>query len=119
MTILAYLLQSSLTWRGVDVRLKMSVATEEAARDALANMEALVGQMRTGATPEVIVGGDRKFGDVLRDSSRDADLVLLGMAEPGENFEEYLSKLRLRTAGLPTTLYVLGAQEIGYREVLK
>ena len=119
MTILAYLLQSSLNWRGVDVRLKMSVATEEAARDALANMESLVGDMRTGATPEVVVGGGRKFGEVLRESSRDADLVLLGMAPPGENFEEYMAKLRVRTEGLPTTLYILGAQEIGYSDVLK
>jgi amino acid transporter len=119
MTILAYLLQSSLNWRGVDVRLKMVVATDEAAREALPNLEALVGQMRTGATPEVIVGKGRSFGEIMRTSSRDADLVLIGMAEPDDEFEEYLSNLRERTAGLPTTLYVLGAQEIGYGDVLK
>ena len=119
MTILAYLLQSSLSWRGVDVRLKMVVASAEAASDALPNLEALVGQMRTGATPEVIVGGGRPFDEVMRGSSRDADLVLLGMAEPGDDFEQYLASLRLRTEGMPATLYVLGAQEIGYGEVLR
>jgi hypothetical protein len=118
MTILAYLLQSSLKWRGVEVRLKMAVPTEEAARGALENLEALVDRMRTGATPEVLVIGDRTFGEVLRDSSRDADLVLLGMADPDENFADYLAGLRARTEGLPATLYVLGAEEIGYSEVL-
>jgi len=119
MTILSYLLQSSLNWRGVEVRLKMSVPTEDAARGALANVEELVGEMRTGARPEVIVGGGRPFGEVLRESSASADLVLLGMAEPGEDFAEYLAGLRERTAGLPMTLYVLGAEEIGYSDVLK
>ncbi|MFV1987476.1 MAG: Na-K-Cl cotransporter [Gemmatimonadota bacterium] len=119
MTILAYLLQSSLNWRGVEVRLKMAVATEEAARGAFENVEQLVDQMRTGATPEVVVIGDRTFDAVLRDSSSDADLVLLGMAEPDENFVDYLAGLRQRTAGLPSTLYVLGAEEIGYSDVLR
>jgi amino acid transporter len=119
MAILAYLLQSSLNWRGVDVRLKMAVPTEDAARDALANVEALVDQMRTGATPEMVVMGDRSFDEVLRESSNDADLVLLGMAEPDDNFADYLAGLRRRTAGLPATLYVLGAEEIGYGDVLK
>ncbi len=118
MTILAYLLQSSMNWSGVEVRLKMAVSTEEAARGALENLEALVGRMRTGATPEVLVIGDRTFGEVLRESSKDADLVLLGMAEPDEGFADYLSGLRERTEGLPATLYVLGAEEIGYSEVL-
>ena len=119
MTILAYLLQASLNWRGVEVRLKMSVPTEDAARGALANVEALVGEMRTGARPEVIVGGGRPFEEVLHASSASADLVLLGMAEPGDDFAAYLEGLRTRTAGLPTTLYVLGAEEIGYSEVLR
>jgi hypothetical protein len=119
MMILAWLIKSSLSWRGVEVRLKMAVPNEDAARDALANIEALVGQMRTGAKPEIVVSGDRPFGDVLRESSGGADLVILGMAEPGDGFEDYLRGLRERTAGLPTTLFVLGAEEIGYGEVLR
>jgi hypothetical protein len=44
---------------------------------------------------------------------------MLGMATPDEGFREYLAGLRERTRGLPTTLYVLGAEEIGYGEVLR
>lgn len=119
MLILAWLIKSSLSWRDVEVRLKMAVPTEDAARDALANIQALVGQMRTGAKPEIVVSADRPFGDVLRESSGAADLVILGMAEPDDGFEDYLRGLRERTAGLPTTLFVLGAEEIGYGDVLR
>ena len=119
MMILAYLIQSSLRWRGVEVKIKMAVPTEDGARDAMANLQALVDQMRTGATPEVLVTGDRPFHEVLRESSSGADLVVLGMAEPGEDFATYFDGLRARTAGLPTTMFVLAAEEIGYSEVLK
>ncbi len=119
MMILAYLLQSSLRWRHVEVRVKMMVATEDAAREALANLQELVEEMRTGGIPEVIISHGRPFDEVLRESSRDADLVLLGLAEPGEAFEDYLQRVRERTRGMPPTLHVLAAEEIGYGEVLR
>ena len=57
--------------------------------------------------------------DALLDAIRDADLVLLGLAEPGEAFEDYLQRVRERTRGMPPTLHVLAAEEIGYGEVLR
>ncbi len=120
MMILAYLIQSSLAWRGVEVRLKMVVPSEEAARGARPNLEGLVEEMRTGARPEVLVSDGRPFDELLHGSSADADLVFLGMAEPAkEGFADYFSSLRARTTGLPTTLYVLSAEEIGHGEVLR
>jgi hypothetical protein len=119
MTILAYLLKSSFQWSGVEVRLKMVVPTEDAARDATANIREIVDQMRTGATPEVLVAGKRSFGEILRDSSGDADLILLGLAEPGDDFAGYLAGVRERCRGLPTQVHVLAAEEIGYGDVLK
>lgn len=69
----------------------------------------------------MLVAGDRSFVDVLHESSADADLVTLGMARPGpeEAFTSYYRALRERTARLPTTLYVLAAQEIGFGELLR
>jgi len=119
MMILAYLIKSSMPWRGVEVRIKMVVPTEDAARGAMTNLEELLGEMRTGAIPEVIVIGDRSFDDVLHESSAGADLILMGMAAPDEDFASYYDGLRQRTAGLPTTMFVLGAEEIGYGDVLK
>jgi len=119
MTILAYLLKSSFQWSGVEVRLKMVVPTDDAARDATANIREIVDQMRTGATLEVLVAGERSFGEILRDSSGDADLILLGLAEPGDDFAGYLAGVRERCRGLPTQVHVLAAEEIGYGDVLK
>lgn len=119
MMILAYLIQSSLQWRGVEVRIKMAVPNEDAARGAMTNLQELLGEMRTGAIPEVVVIGERSFDEVLHESSAGADLILMGMAEPDEDFAAYYEGLRARTAGLPATMFVLGAEEIGYGEVLK
>ena len=63
----------------------------------------------------------RSFDQILRETSHDADLVLLGMAEPSgdtDDFVAYYEQLRTRTHGLPSTVFVLAAEEIAFREVL-
>lgn len=104
---------------GARVRLKMVVPTEEAARDAGKNLEVMVERTRTGAEPYVLVSNGKSFFDILEDSSADADLVLMGIARPKEGqFEDYYVDLRKKTDTLPSTLFVLAAEEIAFREVL-
>jgi hypothetical protein len=56
---------------------------------------------------------------MLEDSSADADLVFMGIARPeAGSFEEYYAQLRERTDNLPSTVFVLAAEEIAFREVL-
>ncbi len=119
MMILAYLIQTSLVWRGIEVRVKMVVPSESAADDAEQNLIELIGRIRTRAVPEVLVAGGRPFPEILLESSRDADLVFLGMAEPDENFADYYDDLRERAAGLPTTVFVLTSEQIGFGDVLR
>ena len=119
MLILAYLLQSSFKWSDATVRLKMVVPDDDAARDARKNLEAMAARTRTGAEPHVLAANGRPFFDILQESSRDADLVFMGIAKPEEGeFEEYYAELRERTEGLPSTVFVLAAEEIAFREVL-
>jgi hypothetical protein len=119
MLILAYLLQSSFKWSNARVRLKMVVPDDEAAKDARRNLESMAARTRTGAEPHVLAANGRPFFDILQDSSRDADLVFMGIAKPEEGeFEEYYAELRDRTEGLPSTVFVLAAEEIAFREVL-
>ena len=118
MKILAYLLQTSLSWQKADVYLKMVVPTEAAAQDARANLEPIVDEIRTGATLDVIVSGGRSFDDILHESSQEADLVFLGMREPSEDFGSYYEQLIERIDGLPSTVIVLAAEEIAFSEVL-
>lgn len=117
--ILGYLLKTSLTWHQADVRLKMVVPTEAAAVDARRNLTQMLEQTRTGLKPTVLVSHDRPALDVLHDSSKGADLILMGIAAPDQgDFAAYFEQLRERTADLPCTVFVLASQDIAFREVL-
>ncbi|MDX1419246.1 MAG: Na-K-Cl cotransporter [Rubricoccaceae bacterium] len=123
MLILAYLVRSSLEWRGSRIHLKMVVPTPEAAADARENLRAVVAATRTGAVLDVIVGDGQPFESLLRENSAGADLVFLGLAPPDadpetDDFERYYADLRARTVGLPSTVYVLAAEEIAFSQVL-
>jgi amino acid transporter len=118
MQILAYLIRTSLKWRGAEVRLKMVVPDEGAAREVHGNLEGFLDRTRTGAVAEVLAAEGRTFDEILHESSADADLVMLGMAQPRENFSDYLTDQRARAKGLPTTLFVLAAEDIEFQEVL-
>jgi len=119
MAVLAYLLQTSLAWRDARVRLRMVVPNEKAAEEARPNLESMVEGMRTGSEPEVLVADGRDLHSIMKKESRDADVVFMGLKEPGEDFAEYFRDLHDRTTGLPATLYVLAAEAIAFRDVLK
>ena len=118
MMILAYLLQSSRSWWDADVTIKMMVPNEAAADDAKQNLSKIIKKLRTGAGYEIIVSNGASFNEVLHKSSRDADLIFMGMAEPDKNFVDYYEQIQKRLQNLPTTVMVLAGEEISYGEVL-
>lgn len=118
MMIIAYLLKNSRTWNHPEVTIKMVVANEKAARETQKNMTAMLKNLRTGADLEVIESKGRSFEEILHTSSKQADLILMGMAMPNENFRCYYENLQRRIHNLPTTLLILAAEEISFSEVL-
>ena len=91
----------------------------EAGGEARKNLAAMAERTRTGAEPHVFASNGRPFFDILHESSKNADLVFMGIARPeAGGFEEYYAELRRRTEGLPSTVFVLAAEEIAFREVL-
>jgi len=118
MIILAYLLKTSMSWRGAEIRVKMVVNHEDARQAAEDNLLELITKVRTDAMVEVLVMDGRSFDEILRTSSGDADLILMGMARPGEHFVSYFNHTLDRVADLPTTVLVLAAQELKFSEVL-
>jgi len=118
MAILAYLVRTSLAWRQARVTLKLIVPTEDAAAQARANLLSVVARTRTGANSEVLVSNGRSFETILRESSGDADLIFLGLAEPKDDFAAYYERIRQRLQGLPTTVLVLAAEDLAFGEVL-
>jgi len=118
MLTLAYLLQTSVDWRGAEVRVKMVVPTQEAAAGARPNLEAIVGSMRSGATAEVLVSDGRPFVEIMKDSSRGADFIMMGMREPDEGFQAAYERMRDAVEGMPTAAFVLAAEDMPFGEIV-
>ncbi|MFN2374364.1 MAG: hypothetical protein ABR545_11215, partial [Cyclonatronaceae bacterium] len=54
----------------------------------------------------------------LHDSSKNADLIMMGMAVPDENFTDYYNKIQLRLKNLPTVALVLAGEGLSFGEIL-
>lgn len=117
MLILADLLKRNIAWRNAAIHLKLVVADEDAAEKAQPNLEELITQLRIDAKPEVMVA-QGSFDEILQKSSRAADMVFLGMATPGENFQQYYETLQTRTANLPSSVMVLASPNFAITNAL-
>jgi hypothetical protein len=119
MLTLAYLLQTSIRWRGARIRVKMVRPTEEAAGAARPNLEAVARGLRSGAEVEVLVNDTgRPFVEIMKESSADADMIFLGMREPGEDYVEYYERLRHAAEAMPTTAFVLASEDLPFGEIV-
>ncbi|MGB5976292.1 MAG: Na-K-Cl cotransporter [Cyclobacteriaceae bacterium] len=118
MMVLAYLLQSSPQWRHAKVTIKMVVGSAEAATNTEENLTEMITQMRMNFRKKIIVQGDESFWTIMKQESKGADLVMLGLAPPEIGFAEYYGKLKDNTDTIPTKVYVLAAQDIEFKDVL-
>ncbi|TVP50395.1 MAG: Na-K-Cl cotransporter, partial [Gemmatimonadales bacterium] len=119
MLVLAYLLRTNVDWEDAEVRLKLAVKSEEAARSVRQDLGDMIRELRIGEVQlDVIVAGGRPFPEVLREASANADIVFLGMAPPAENFREYYDRLQEMSEGLPPTAFVLATGNLEFSEVL-
>ena len=118
MLLLAHLLSSSIDWSSAQICLKLVVPDAAAAEAARDNLKGLMRSLRLKAVSQVLPADGRPFKQILRQSSKEADLVLLGMAVPHQNFSRYYEGLQILTSGLPTTLLALAAPDFTVAEVL-
>ena len=119
MIILAHLLNQSSNWREAEIVLKRVVNSKEGVEDAGRNFDELLKQMRIDASHNVIISDGRPFFEIMKKNSQGADLVLLGLATPDENFTEYFREFREKTIDLSPAIYVLAGQELDFSEVLQ
>ena len=118
MIIIAHLLRRSMEWRHATIRLNMVLDSENAAAEARKNISELLKKVRIDIQENLVVSYGQSFDDLRRKISLKADLVLLGMAEPGEDFLEYYTQMIKKIEGSPSTMFVLAAQEVSFEEVL-
>jgi amino acid transporter len=121
MLILAYLLRTSMDWRGAEICLKLVVPDPAAAAAAAENLNRLTESLRIGASSDVIVADGRLFNEILKLSSETADLVFLGLAIPqnADEFGDYYEQLQARTSPLPSTIFVMASEDLAFAEVLQ
>lgn len=118
MMIMAYLLRTSLSWRGASVTVKMVIPSRDAAPAVTLNLQRIVEDSRMGAVSQVIVSNGRTFDEILQLESAGADLIFMGMAEPHAGFVEYYERLQQRVNGLASTVLVLSAEDISFGDVV-
>ena len=119
MIILAYLLTNSHDWNRAEIVLKIMLTSDlDAINEAEQNLKSLISGMRLVIKIQVIRSNGKDFYQVLKENSRDADLVFLGLAKPGANYAKYVETFLDKTSALPTTIYTLVGQEVDFSRVL-
>lgn len=118
MIILAFLIGTDLSWRSSKVRLNVVVPSDAAAKEVERNVRRILDRARVGFELCVLVANGRPFKDILHAHSAQADLVIMGLADPSNDYATYLTNLRERTKDLPTTLFVLGSENVAFEDVL-
>ncbi|MGF1515890.1 MAG: amino acid permease [Elainellaceae cyanobacterium] len=119
MLIIAELLRDDINWRNARIHLKLVVDNDEAVEAAKANMADLIQELHIDAVPHILVADGRDFGQILHESSRNADRVLLGMPDPTEGFRKYYDVMQERIADLPSTVLVLAAPNFQFVDILE
>lgn len=118
MMILGYMIQNSPHWQGVNIHVKMVVATQKAATLAESNLNEILTSMRVNFSRSIIVSEGRSFFDILAQESTNTDLVMLGLKQPDDQFDRYFNRLKERTQTIPRKLFVLASQDISFTEIL-
>ncbi|MEB3211425.1 MAG: Na-K-Cl cotransporter, partial [Leptolyngbyaceae bacterium] len=119
MLIIAELLRDGIHWRHAQIHLKLVVQDEQAKESAKSNLDTLTKDLRINARTHVIGANGRSFDEVLHDSSRHSDMVILGIAKPTDTFREYYQRVQKRISMLPSTILVLAAPNFAFTEVLR
>ncbi|MFN4762700.1 Na-K-Cl cotransporter [Gillisia sp. Q332] len=118
MIVMAHMLQRSLEWRDANLTIKMVVPNEAAAKGAERNLVGMIDKMRSNASYEFIIAGDRSFPEILSESSHKADLVFLGLKEPDDEYVDYYRNLQANTSSLKNKVFILAGEDINFEEVL-
>ncbi len=95
MLLLAYLLRLNSEWQNARICVRSVARDEEERQQQLERLKHLLPETRIGAESEVIVmPPGHRFIDVLHETSRDSDVVFLGLNTPPRGTEsEYADRI--------------------------
>ena len=119
MLALAHLLTRGTSWRRSEFILKSIVSSEKDVRETRERIGQFIRKGRVDARAEVLVQRTPDVFETIRQNSQGADLVLLGLRDPGddetvESYAQYYRGLLANTHGLPPTALVLASESIDF-----
>ncbi len=111
MLLLTYLMTGDPAWRHARIRIMSLASTELMRRQTESNLHRLLRAIRIRADIEVMLRDPQvKVAEVIRERSREAELVVMGLATPEAGQEaEYAARMEALTEGLPNVLFVKNA----------
>ncbi len=119
---LAYLLTRDEEWSDARLVLKTIVESEADVEEGRKRLERIIGAQRLAAESEVLVGKPGDAFATIKESSKDADMVFMGMRAPEdeeslESYSEYYRSLLTQTTGLPVVAMALASEEIEFHRL--
>ena len=112
MLLLAHLLNLNTEWRHAKLRLRTIVSSEEEQNPMNEKLNSLIDESRISAKCDVIIKkNDENVIDLMHNSSKNADIVFLGLALPEKNNEEeFAENLDKLVVGFKSTILVRNAE---------
>ena len=113
MLLLAYLLTLNPVWKNCRIIIHTVISEKEKDPEVQSDLQKLLSDVRIKADTEVIVKSeDKPVSRIIRDYSKNADLVFLGLMIPEPGTEsDYIDKMIEISDGLKTTVFVRNGVE--------
>lgn len=111
MLLLTFLLTRNSSWRDARVIIKSLATNEIMQQQTESTLRRLIAEIRIDADIHVLLKApESKVAEIIREESRDAEVVMLGLATPERGAEaEYAARLEALSDGLPNVFFVKNA----------
>lgn len=124
MIALAYLLNKSSDWVNAKVVLKTIIFNEKDRESTNSKLQYFIENSRLGINGEVIFSKNKNVFETMRESSKNANLVFLGIRPPAEEespeeYSKYYEDLLENTKDLPMLVKTLASEDIEFQRIFK
>lgn len=122
MLALAHLIRKCPDWKGADLRINMVAGSEAERKGMELHLAEFVRNSRLNAGVRLIISSGRTPMEMIRSSSTDAKLVIMGLRLPdpeesAESYSNYYRNLMLNLEGLPLTALALANEKVDFQGI--
>ena len=124
MVALAHLMRKNEEWSKAKLVLKTVVSHDDEIEGAKLKIENFITRSRLNAESKVIKKLSGTVFNTIRESSKDADLVFLGIRAPEkdeslEEYEKYYTNLVAEVKSMPLLIKTLAAEDVEFQRIFK